>query len=124
MAVRVEELVKEWSNIHFVAYLYICIGKSDYSLVDEEISEIIDKLKDKLNSEEETKDAYEKALKVYNSQSDTEIISFIKIHTKDFFKSDDDRKKTLQDLEDIMEADGIIKDVEMIMYRFIKKTLG
>ena len=121
---KIENLVKEWSNINFVAYLYICIGKSDYSLVDEEISEIIDKLKDKVSSEKNANEEYDKALKVYNLQSDTEIISFIKVHTSDFFKSEDDRKKTLQDLEDIMEADGIIKDVEMIMYRFIKKTLG
>ena len=121
---KIENLVKEWSNINFVAYLYICIGKSDYSLVDEEISEIIDKLKDKVSSEKNANEEYDKSLKVYNLQSDTEIISFIKVHTSDFFKSEDDRKKTLQDLEDIMEADGIIKDVEMIMYRFIKKTLG
>lgn len=120
---KVEELVKNWENIHYVAYLYICIGKSDYSLVDEEITEIIDKLKEKMPNSD-TKNAYEKALKVYNMQSDTEIISFIKLHTKDFFNTDDDRKKVLQDLEDIMEADGIIKDVEMIMYRFIKKTLA
>ena len=121
---RVESLVKDWNNINFVAYLYICIGKSDYSLVDEEIIEIIEKLKDKLPAEQDPKEAYEKALKVYNLQSDTEVIGFIKIHTNDFFQTDDDRKKTLQDLEDIMEADGIIKDVEMIMYRFIKKTLA
>ena len=122
MTQKIDELVKDWSNIHFVAYLYICIGKSDYSLVDEEIDEIIDKLKNKL-TDEETKNAYEKALKVYNLQSDSEIISFIKMHTNRFFQSDEERKKVLQDLEDIMEADGIIKDVEMIMYRFIKKTL-
>ena len=120
---KVEELVKNWENIHFVAYLYICIGKSDYSLVDEEITEIIDKLKEKMPNSD-TENAYEKALKVYNMQSDTEIISFIKLHTNDFFNTEDDRKKVLQDLEDIMEADGIIKDVEMIMYRFIKKTLA
>ena len=120
---KVEELVENWQNIHFVAYLYICIGKSDYSLVDEEINEIIDKLKEKMPNTD-TKDAYEMALKVYNLQSDTEIISFIKLHTNDFFNTENDRKKVLQDLEDIMEADGIIKDVEMIMYRFIKKTLA
>ena len=120
---KVEDLIKSWDNIQFVAYLYICIGKSDYSLVDEEISEIIEKLSGKLPPKE-TREAYDEALKVYNIQSDTEIINFIKLHTKDFFINDDDRKKVLQDLEDIMEADGIIKDVEMIMYRFIKKTLA
>ena len=123
MGNRVEDLIKDWQRIHYVAYLYICIGKSDYSLVDEEISEIIDKLGDKW-SDTETKEAYEKAMKVYTLQSDTEIISFIKMHTKDFFNSEEERKSLLQDIEDIMEADGIIKDVEMIMYRFIKKTLA
>ena len=120
---KIDDLINDWGHMHFVAYLYICIGKSDYSLVDEEISEIIDKLNDFMPSEE-SKDVYEKAMKVYNLQSDTEIISFIKRHTSRFSHSEEEKKKILQDLEDIMEADGIIKDVEMIMYRFVKKTLS
>ena len=119
----VEELIGEWTHMHFVAYLYICIGKSDYSLVNEEIEQIFEKLGASL-SQEETKKAYDDALKVYNLQSDTDIISFIKSHTKDFSHCEAEKKKILSDLEDIMEADGIIKDVEMIMYRFIKKTLS
>ena len=109
--------------MHYVAYLYICVGKSDYSLVNEEIEEIIDKLGSKL-SKEETRAAYDEALKVYNQQSDTDIIAFIKSHTTEFAQSEPEKKQILNDLEDIMEADGIIKDVEMIMYRFIKKTLS
>lgn len=119
----IENDIKDWEQMHYVAYLYICIGKSDYSLVDEEITEIIEKLNTSLSSTK-AKEAYEKVMKVYNTQTDTEIISFIKNHPADFTKSEEEKKRILQDLEDIMEADGIIKDVEMIMYRFIKKILS
>ena len=31
----IENKIKEWSHLHYVAYLYLCVGKSDYSLVDD-----------------------------------------------------------------------------------------
>ena len=119
----IEEKIKDWSQLHFVTYLYICVGKSDYSLVDEEIEEIFEKLSETNPDEDSIKSAYAEVNKVYNLQSDTEIINFIKRHSSKFVKSEDEKKKILINLEDIMEADGIIKDVEMIMYRFIKKIL-
>ena len=119
----IENKIKEWSHLHYVAYLYLCVGKSDYSLVDEEIEEIFEKLSETNSNLDLIKTVYAEVLKIYSMQSDTEIINFIKIHSLDFATSESEKKSILINLEDIMEADGFIKDVEMIMYRFIKKTL-
>lgn len=118
-----EEKIIDWTHLHYVTYLYLCVGKSDYSLVDEEIDEIFEKLSETNPDKESIEKAYKEVTKFYSSQSDTEIISFIKRHSSEFAKSESEKKSILVNLEDIMEADGIIKDVEMIMYRFIKKTL-
>ena len=94
MGNSVDDLIKNWNNSHYVAYLYICIGKSDYNLVDEEINQITSKLGGSLSSED-TKKVYEEALKVYNAQSDTEIISFIKKHSSDFSNSESEISSAL-----------------------------
>ena len=123
MKEEVQELVKSWSKLHFLVYLYVCIGKSDYSLIDIEIEEIFEKLSKFESNEEDKKRIFKEVLKIYNQHTDSEIYEFIKIYSLEYGFSDDDKKKILIDLEDIMEADGIVKDVEMIMFRFIKKTL-
>lgn len=120
----IKDKVKDWSHLHFIAYLYICVGKSDYSIVDEEIEKIFTKLGETSDDDELNKAVYTEVMKVYNQQSDSEIIKFINKHFSQFSESEEEKKFILKNLEDIMEADGIIKDVEMIMYRFIKKVLS
>ena len=44
MKLTVKEAVENWTKLHYLIYLYICIGKSDYSLIDVEIEEIFEKL--------------------------------------------------------------------------------
>ena len=124
MKFTVEEALKNWTKLHYLVYLYICIGKSDYSLIDVEIEEIFEKL-DKLEgfADVDKKRVFKEVLKVYNQHTDSEIYDFIKQYNEANPFSPEDKKKILKDLEDIMEADGIVKDVEMIMYRYIKKMM-
>ena len=62
-------------------------------------------------------------IKFHNTQTDIEISSFIQDNHDSFGNTVEDKNNILTGLEEVMAADGIIKDVEMIMYRFIKKTL-
>lgn len=112
-----------WKFEHFVTYLYVCIAKADYNLVNEEIMEIYHKLERFNKNEEESKKLLQEVLNVYSFHSDTEIIQFIKTNCPKYCQTEDEKKKLMDDLEDIMEADGIIKEVEMVMFRYIKKVL-
>ncbi len=123
MRLTVKEAVETWSKLHYLVYLYICIGKSDYSLIDVEIEEIFGKLEKFDESEETKKRVFKEVLKIYNQHTDSEIYDFIKEYNEVNPFTSEDKKIILADLEDIMEADGIVKDVEMIMFRYIKKTL-
>ena len=120
---EVKESIKDWSDLHFLVYLYVCVGKSDYSLIDIEIEEIFEKLSKFEPNEEDKKRIFKEVLKVYNQHTDSEIYQFIKEYCTQYGNTEDAKKNILADLEDIMEADGIVKDVEMIMFRFIKKTM-
>ena len=123
MKLTVKEAVENWTKLHYLIYLYICIGKSDYSLIDVEIEEIFEKLGKLDYTEDEKKRTFKEVLKVYNQHTDTEIYDFIKEYNIANPFTVEDKKMILTDLEDIMEADGVVKDVEMIMFRYIKKTL-
>ena len=123
MRLTVKEAVDNWSKLHYLVYLYVCIGKSDYSLIDVEIEEIFEKLAKLDYPEDEKKRVFKEVLKVYNQHTDSEIYDFIKEYNNVNPFTAEDKKMILTDLEDIMEADGIVKDVEMIMFRYIKKTL-
>lgn len=123
MKLTVKEALENWTKLHYLIYLYVCIGKSDYSLIDIEIEEIFEKLEKLDYEEDEKKRVFKEVLKVYNQHSDSEIYDFIKEYNQANPFNEDDKKMILKDLEDIMEADGIVKDVEMIMFRYIKKTL-
>lgn len=123
MRLTVKEAVDNWSKLHYLVYLYVCIGKSDYSLIDVEIEEIFEKLAKLDYPEDEKKRVFKEVLKVYNQHTDSEIYDFIKEYNNANPFTAEDKKMILTDLEDIMEADGIVKDVEMIMFRYIKKTL-
>ncbi len=123
MKLTVKEAVESWTKLHYLVYLYVCIGKSDYSLIDVEIEEIFDKLSKLDYSDDEKKRVFKEVLKIYNQHTDSEIYDFIKEYNQANPFTEEDKKMILKDLEDIMEADGIVKDVEMIMFRYIKKTL-
>ena len=116
--------LNDWKLEHFVTYLYVCIAKADYNLVDEEIVEIYKKLKRFHEDEEINKKLLQEVLREYAFHSDSEIIQFIKTNCPKYCETEEEKKKLIKDLEDIMEADGIVKDVEMVMYRYIKKVLN
>ena len=113
---------KNWKYEHFVIYLYLCIADSDYNISDDEIEEIHDKVSKTLNSGNYMKTITE-VLREFKNHTDYEKTDLISTYAEQYCKEESIKEKILKDLEDVMEADGIIKSVEMIMFRYIKKTL-
>jgi uncharacterized tellurite resistance protein B-like protein len=109
---------------HFLAYLFICIAKADYKLVDEEVEAVIIKIQ-RDSSEEEAHQIFKNVLNLYKKQSDREILDTIE-HYSDKFAEEVHKSKAeiYEDLQHIMEADGTIRDVETLTLRIIKKILN
>ena len=117
-----KEFVKNWKYEHFVIYLYLCIADSDYNITDDEIEEIHDKVSKTLEGGSYMKTITE-VLREFKNHTDYEKTDIINENANLYCKNLSVKTKILKDLEDIMEADGVIKSVEMIMYRYIKKAL-
>jgi len=117
-----KEQVKNWGYEHFVIYLYLCIADSDYNITDDEIEEIHDKVSQTLESGSYMKTITE-VLREFKNHTDYEKTDIINENAVLYCKDEAVKNKILKDLEDVMEADGIVKSVEMIMYRYIKKSL-
>lgn len=108
----------------FLVYVYVCIAKADYHLVDEEVVTIIRKLKNNNKYKHlNTDDLLNHALMEHEKHSEEEIFENIAQYTQKICHSEEDKTLLIADLEDIVEADGIVKDLEMTMYRRIKKML-
>jgi len=108
---------------HFVIYLYLCIADSDYNITDDEVDEIENKLQNSILEGVDCKKLISEVLKEFKHHTDYEKTSYISNNVKNYCTTDDIKKKIVQGLEDIMAADGVIKSVEVIMYRYIKKTI-
>jgi len=78
MKFTVKEALENWTKLHYLVYLYICVGKSDYSLIDVEIEEIFEKLEKLDYEDDEKKRVFKEVLKIYNQHTDSEIYEFIK----------------------------------------------
>lgn len=108
----------------FLTFLYVCIAKADYKLVDEEIEAILLKIQ-RFKSEKEAHEILKETLHIYSRLSDKEIQNAIENCAEEFSAQLHKSKGEIyEDLQHVMEADGMIRDVEMMMLRIIKKILS
>lgn len=115
--------ISDWNFNHFVVYLYLCIADADYNITDDEVDEIENKLQNSLLEGVECKKIISEVLKEFKNHTDYEKTSFISKNVGIYCSTNDIKEKIIKGLEDIMSADGVIKSVEVIMYRYIKKTI-
>ena len=118
-----QDKIAEWKFEHFLIYLYLCIADSDYNITDDEIEEIENKLKSNLLDDRDYTDMIAEVLREYKNHTDYEKTAYISSHVPKYCNDEETKKKIIKGLEDVMAADGIIKSVEVIMYRYIKKTI-
>ncbi|MBL4654412.1 MAG: TerB family tellurite resistance protein [Bacteroidia bacterium] len=121
-----KELIdSSWTQDHYVIYLYLSVANADYNLSDEELDILHAKFDDR---EEELDRNYSTiimdVLKEYKQHSDYEMNEFIMDYSDKFCSDQETKEKLVTDLKDIIEADGIVKDVETMMFRNIKRMLG
>lgn len=110
---------------HFLVYVYVCIAKSDFHLVDEEVSMIVNKLKKHEKYKHlDTENVLHEALAEHASHTEDEMFKHISQYTQKICHTEADKQLLITDLEDIVEADGVVRDLEMTMYRRIKQILA
>lgn len=115
---------ESWGYNHFVIYLYLCVANADYNLADEEIETFHSKF-DQLHIEDKDYGTVIKeVLQEYKNHSDKEMNEFIMDYSKKLCKENAQKVQILNDLKDIIQADGIVKDVESMVYRNIKRMLN
>jgi len=110
-----------WSYTHFLIYLYTCIAASDYNISEEEIDQLHLKLDSLYMPGQEVDRIFKEVLAVYKKQNDVEVIEFINHFAKKYITSAEEKQKILADLEDMINADGIVEPNEKIMFFTIKK---
>ena len=118
-----KEKLDHWVFEHFLVYLYLCIADSDYNITDDEIEEIESKLSTSFEEKKDFGNTIAEVLKEYKNHTDYEKTEYITEQVPIYCTTDEIKKKIIKGLEDVMAADGIIKSVEVIMYRYIKKTI-
>lgn len=115
--------INNWVYEHFVCYLYLCIADADYNISDDEIDKIHEKISRSLKHGKNYIKIIAEVLNEFKNHTDYERTDFINKNVKKYCIDSNTKSKIISDLEEIMEADGIIKSVEMIMFRYIKKTI-
>ncbi|MBL4715178.1 MAG: TerB family tellurite resistance protein [Bacteroidia bacterium] len=121
-----KELIdSSWTPDHYMIYLYLSVANADYNLSDDELEALHSKFDDR---EEALDRNYSTiimdVMKEYKQHSDFEMNEFIMDYSDKFCSDQETKVKIMADLKDIIEADGIVKDVETLMFRNIKRMLG
>jgi uncharacterized tellurite resistance protein B-like protein len=110
-------------NTWRLAYLFVCVAKSDYQLVEVELETIFHKLNEMRCPKGNTQDFLQDVLTFHEKQTEEEIQQHILLYCK-ALRNIPNVKEVLQTLEAIIEADGIIKDLEINMFFHIKELIN
>ncbi len=118
------EKTANWTKEHFVTYVYLCVAGADYSVDEEEIKEIHDKVIETLGSEDDFNKVIGEVQAEIKDHNDKDRMDFISDNVGTFLPSQEERKQVLEGIEDVIVADGHVDSVEMVTYRFVKKALN
>ena len=103
-------------------YLYLALSDKDFSQVEAEM--ILSKLKNNpaykgMDTSDFISDVYQNLMQLpFDS-----ILIYLENYMSEVQLSDDEKKTIMFDLEEIMEADGIVKKEEIQAFQRIKKYL-
>jgi uncharacterized tellurite resistance protein B-like protein len=104
-------------------YLYLAIADKDFS--KEELNLIVVKLKNNqafqgMDTSAFIQEVYQNFLQLPFDA----VIQYLENYMMSLDLSPEDRNKVVQDLEEIMEADGVIRKEELLAFQRIKKYLA
>lgn len=108
-----------------IVYLYLYLAIADKEFSEKEASIIISKLKSNpafsgMDTSCFVDDIYQNFLRLPFDA----VIIYLENYIMDIQLSEAARTKVLADLEEIMEADGVIRKEEMVAFQRIKKYLS
>jgi uncharacterized tellurite resistance protein B-like protein len=104
-------------------YLYLAIADKDFS--EEEAQLILSKLKENpafsgMDAASFIDDVYNNFLKLPHDS----VMGYLENYMMEIDLTEAERTKIIKDLEDIMEADGVVRKEEMLALQRIKKYLS
>ena len=103
-------------------YLYLAIADKDFS--ETELNTIISKLKmnptfQGMDTEQFIGDMYQNFMRLpYDS-----VLIYLENYMSEVTLTESEKQSVIHDLEDIMEADGVIRKEEMMAFQRIKRYL-
>ena len=103
-------------------YLYLAIADKDFS--ETELNTILSKLKlnpsfQGMDTEQFIGDIYQNLMRLpYDS-----VLIYLENYMSEVSLSDSEKQAVIHDLEDIMEADGVVRKEEMMAFQRIKRYL-
>ena len=115
---------ENWDYRHFIAYMYVAIASADYEISEEEKDVLHDKLAPTIFEEDSYKELFNDVLKIFKKHNDNEVLEFIEALGKRHIKDDEMKEKVLNDLHEIIDADGHESGTETIMFISIRKILN
>jgi len=107
----------------FLLFVYLYIAYSDYRLELVEVEVIKNNLFDHFKDEALYNSAFKKLWKFYSSLEKKEIEEIIVKEFENLRNQEMDTERILNDLEEIMESDGIVFDTEVVSFDKIKKMM-
>jgi len=118
-----QEIVNDWRYEEFTIYLYLCLADADYNAKKGELDALLEKVTYTLAGPRiRYESILDKVFLEFNHHNDNDKVKIINEKAKIFKKSE--LKKIIDDLENAMKEDHMHKSVELIMFRFIRKTLN
>ena len=116
---------REYTYEKFILYIYLAAAYSDFNVNEEEEHFIKDKvLGYQLIAEDNFEDIWFEVLHDFKSHNDYTSMEHIRKTAKELDLDEQAREKIIQDVNEIMMADGVEEDTERINLFKLKKILG
>jgi hypothetical protein len=122
--IDIKHCVDNWDYRHFLAYMYVAVANSDYEVTEDELDELHTKLASTIFGEEDYQDMYNEVLRIYNKQNDSKVYDCLATLSKKHITTEEQKQKVLNDIHDIIDADGHESGSEKIMFMSIRKILN
>lgn len=124
-----KNIVNNWKDAHFIAYLYLAIADADSETTKEEIEMARRKVKKVLdeyykNDGTDHAGVVDEVLGEIANHSDQEKTDLINEMNKKFKLSEDTRMDVVSDLTDIIESDDKVQAAEHYMLSFIRAVFA
>ena len=118
------ELTPGWGSLHYLTYVYICVARADLRLVDSETKLILQKLRSfDAMKPHLTEELFEEVLYLQLSHTWDEVYAHVEHCCMQYLQEEEDKQALLHDMEEIIEADGVVKSTEQDVYRVIRGLL-